>query len=241
MITIGRSIRWYNEFKSEADFSKENNFDFMQIWFQKGKILVDSLEEPREKFILENGFPVIIHAVFDIDDFEKYGEQLIDLICFFNHKEVIIHPVCEEKEITEQTIYSLAENVRLFHEAIKPHGVTLYIENNSVIDTINYTPHDLKILFEANPEVELLLDIAHIDNYEHLTKIIEIKYPRCLHIADKRFDVSHEHLPIGSGELDYSYIFSNHLKDFDGKIILEIVDEDSVVIDSKNKIIAVLK
>lgn len=31
MITIGRTIRWYNNYRDEVNFCKENNFDFMQI------------------------------------------------------------------------------------------------------------------------------------------------------------------------------------------------------------------
>jgi len=31
MIEYGRSIRWFNNYKDEIDFSKSNKFDFMQI------------------------------------------------------------------------------------------------------------------------------------------------------------------------------------------------------------------
>jgi sugar phosphate isomerase/epimerase len=53
--------------------------------------------------------------------------------------------------------------------------------------------------------------------------------------------VTHEHLPIGKGELDYKYIFKEILSDFDGTIILEIVQDDKSIIDSKTKILDVLE
>lgn len=39
MISIGRGIRWYNNYQDEVDFCLENHFDFMQIWFKDGEIL----------------------------------------------------------------------------------------------------------------------------------------------------------------------------------------------------------
>jgi sugar phosphate isomerase/epimerase len=237
MLKIGRSIRWYNDFNKEIEFSKSNGFDFMQIWYQKGKILVDTLDEPKALKLKECNFPIIIHAVFQIDDFAEYGDKLIQLVKYLKHTEVIIHPVCEEREINSETIYELADNIHIIADKLENAGIVLYIENNSVIDTINYKPSDLEIIFNRNQNVELLLDIAHIDNYEHLGEIIAVKYPKCLHIADKHFHVKHEHLPVGMGDLDYNLIFSKFIKDFEGRIILEIVAEDELVLNSKEKIL----
>ncbi len=39
------------------------------------------------------------------------------------------------------------------------------------------------MLYAADNYAEQLLDVAHIDNYEHLQEIINIKYPKCLHVA----------------------------------------------------------
>ena len=140
------------------------------------------------------------------------------------------------KPITDKTIYELATNVKSIAEKLSRIGATLFIENNSIIDVINYTIEDLKIVFNANPNVELLLDLAHIDSYEHLRNIIEVKYPQMLHISDKHFSVKHEHLPIGTGNLDFELIFSKYLGNFNGGIILEIPEEDTVIIDSMTKI-----
>lgn len=237
-INIGRSLRWYNNYKTEIEFCKFNKFDFIQIWFRKGKLLIDTVDEPREVHLKNYNYPLIIHAVFEIDEYSVYGEKLIELLRYFGHNEVIIHPVfsTSNKLITDKTIYELAENIKQINTKLKSNGITLFIENNSKLDKVNYTIEDLKIVFAENPDVELLLDIAHIDSYEHLQNIIDVKYPQMLHISDKHFSVEHEHLPIGMGDLNFELIFSKYLNGFNGKIILEIPEEDTVIIDSMGKI-----
>lgn len=74
-----------------------------------------------------------------------------------------------------------------------------------------------------------------------MQKIIEVKFPKCLHIADKRFTIDHEHLPIGQGELDFELIFQKYLKGYNGKIIFEVVGIDKEIISSKNRILKILK
>lgn len=241
MIEYGRSIRWFNNYREEVELSERNKFDFMQIWFVKGELALDKVFSPKEQYVLNSKFPVIIHAVYDINDYDKYNEELIRILKYLNHNEVIIHPVCETIPIDSHTIYTLAENIYKTNQLLKENNIRLYIENNSVIDKINYTPEDLKIVFDRNPDVELLLDIAHIDDYNHLQKILEVKFPRCLHVADKRFSVEHEHLSIGQGNLDFKLIFQNYLKGYDGKIIFEVVDTDEEIIKLKAIIEKILK
>lgn len=96
-------------------------------------------------------------------------------------------------------------------------------------------------MFGDNPEVEFLLDVAHISSYKHLEELVAVKMPKKLHIADKRFNIPHEHLPIGKGNIDFTYVFSNVLRKFNGDIIFEVVEEDDIVIDSKRSIIEILK
>lgn len=48
MIEYGRSIRWFNYYINEVEFSKLNKFDFMQIWFAKGELVLDKLLAPEE-------------------------------------------------------------------------------------------------------------------------------------------------------------------------------------------------
>jgi len=233
MITIGRSIRWYKDYMSEVEFSKRHGFDFMQIWFKDGQIVIDNIDEPKEAYIKKVGYPVIIHAVFTIDDFEKYGEQLLDVLSFLEHKEVIIHPVPRGKEFNKDTACELAEVVRKFSLKTKERGITFYLENNSILDKFFYTEEEIKMVFHSNPYVELLFDVAHIDSYKHLEQIINAKYPKCIHAAGKHFNVIHEHLPLGQGDIDYKLVFSKYLKAYDGRVILEVVDEDEEIIQSK--------
>ncbi|WP_346938664.1 sugar phosphate isomerase/epimerase [uncultured Clostridium sp.] len=234
MIEYGRSIRWFNNYKDEIKFSESHKFDFMQIWFRNGELELDKVSFPKEEYIMNSKFPVIIHALYDIDDYDKYNKELVRILKYLNHKEVIIHPICKSHLINSQTINVLADNIYKTNQLLKKNNIKLYIENNSVISKINYTPSDLKIIFDRNPDVELLLDIAHIDDYDHLEEILKVKFPKCLHISDKRFDVEHEHLPIGQGELDFRLIFQKYLKGYDGKIIFEVVDTDEEIYESKN-------
>jgi len=154
MIEYGRSIRWFNNYKDEIDFSKSNKFDFMQIWFSKGELVLDKVLFPKEEYVLNSKFPVIIHAVYDIDDYDKYNNELIRILKYLNHTEVIIHPVCKSLIINSQTINLLADNIYKTNQLLKKNNIKLYIENNSVMDKINYTPSGLKVVFDKNPDVE---------------------------------------------------------------------------------------
>lgn len=241
MLEYGRSIRWFNDYRSEVEFSELNRFDFMQVWFLNGELVLDKVLPPKENYVRDCDFPVIIHSVYDINDFDKYNSELIRLLKYLNHKEVIIHPVCESIPVNTESIYLLADNIYKTNQLLKENNIKLYIENNSIIDRIDYTPQDLKVVFDRNPDVELLLDIAHIDDYKHLEQILEVKFPKCLHIADKSFSADHEHLPIGQGELDFQLIFQKYLNGYDGKIIFEVVDNDENIVKSKNIIQTILE
>lgn len=114
------------------------------------------------------------------------------------------------------------------------------MENNCRVSPIHYSCSDVEIVFQGNEETELLIDIAHADSYEHLSRLSHIRYPGMIHLADKHFAIDHEHLPIGQGELDFHMIFSDILAEFSGKIILEIDQSDDAIIESVKKIEAIL-
>ncbi len=234
MVSIGRGIRWYNNYLDEVEFCKNNDFSFMQVWYQNGKILVNDIPDPKIEYIKTIGFPVIIHAVFDPIDFEIYGDDLLEKVKILEMNEVIIHPVSKKCEVNANTQSELVEQAKLFSTKAKKQGVTWYLENNSVIDAFHYKPTDIKKVYEADDYVEQLLDVAHIDNYGHLKEIIDIKFPKCLHIAGKHFDVPHEHLPLPQGDIDYGIVFKQYLSGFSGRIILEIDGTDEEIILSKN-------
>lgn len=64
--------------------------------------------------------------------------------------------------------------------------------------------------------------------------------PKILHVTDKHFNVIHEHLPIGHGEMNFKYIFDEILCNYEGKIILEIIKENTDIIKSKEIIESLL-
>jgi len=83
-------------------------------------------------------------------------------------------------------------------------------------------------------KLNMVLDIAHMDNYENLKRLIDIKYPNILHISDKHFSAIHEHLPIGEGEIDWKYVFNKILSNYSGKIIFEVNQSDDQIVKSKD-------
>jgi sugar phosphate isomerase/epimerase len=232
---IGCLARYFNPYKDEVEFAQSNNFNFMQIWYDRNGIALKKDLNGLET-IKKHDFATIIHAVLDINEFEEHVPKLIEILKYLGHKELIIHPICESEEITPQTIYKLSDKVRVALEGLSKENIVLYLENNSRLSPIFNQTNEIEIMFKQNPTLQFILDIAHIDSYEHLKSMIKIKMPRILHIADRHLEVIHEHLPIGEGNLDYKYIFANILKGFDGKIILEIVQSSSDIISSKAKI-----
>lgn len=233
MITIGRTIRWYNNYIDEVDFCIENGFDFMQIWFKDGQIILDNIPEPKIEYIKNVGFPIIFHAVFTPNDFDLYGNILLDMVEYLGDNEVIIHPVYDKEAVTQNTEIELIEKAIKFSHKAKSKGIVWYLENNSVIDKFHYKKEELQMLYNADDYVQQLLDIAHIDSYGHLKDIIDVKYPKCLHVAGKHLCKEHEHLSLTQGDIDYNFIFNKYLQNFDGRIILEVVDTDEEIIKSK--------
>lgn len=235
MMQIGCLARYFNPYGEEVEFARNNNFQFMQIWYDRNGVSLKKDLNPI-KIIKKYNFPTIIHAVLDVNEFEEHVAKLLEILKYLGHNELIIHPICESEKITLQTIYKLSDKVGFALEELAKENITLYLENNSRLDPIFNASNEIEIMFKQNPNLEFLLDIAHIDSYEHLKSMITIKMPKILHIADRHLEVIHEHLPIGKGNIDYKYIFTDILNEFDGKLILEIVQSSSDVISSKARI-----
>ena len=92
MIEFGRSARWFIDYHSEVEFCRMQGFDLLQVWYKDGFLLYDEMPEPKEKAFLKVNFPMIIHAAFTINDYVKYSEDLLRILKYLGHKEVIIHP-----------------------------------------------------------------------------------------------------------------------------------------------------
>lgn len=235
MIKYGCLARFFNEYESEIEFAKTNSFDFMQLWYDNKGFYVNKERDEKAINLVKYTFPSIIHAVLDINDFRTHIPNLKDILTTLNHKELIIHPICESEEITAKTIKKLSREVSFALDYLGLE-VKVYLENNSKFDPIFQTVDEIFYVFSENPTAEFIIDIAHMDSYEHLEKLVKIKYPKYLHIADKRFSEIHEHLPIGEGEINFHKVFNEILKDFNGGIIFEVYQSDEAIIESKKKI-----
>ena len=163
-----------------------------------------------------------------------YGNKFIEMVKYFGHNEVIIHPICKSEKISKNTVFILEKNIRKIHKKLLEHEVKLFLENNSIIDGFFNTVEDLSIVFNSNPDIGLLLDIAHINNYEHLNEIIKMRFPECIHIADKHFNIAHEHITLGEGDIDFENIFKNIIPHYNGRIILEATETIDGIKKSKH-------
>lgn len=235
---FGCLARFYNPYKDEVEFAKKHEFDFMQLWYDDKGLALKEDTNPLQ-VISDEYFETIIHAVLDINDFDKHIPLLIDHMLYLKHKELIIHPICKSEKIEKDTINKLITVVKKASLKLKENHISVYIENNSKIDPILCTPEEIKLFFSELGDVGFLLDIAHVDSIDELKLIADIKYPDILHIADRRYSEVHEHLAIGDGDIDYKFIFSDILKDFDGKIIFEILDDKGVA-ESRDRIVGYL-
>lgn len=236
MIEFGRNIRWKTPYQYEVELSQKIGCSFMQVWFYKSEILINSSGRNKIKLIKQVDYPIVIHAVIDLVEFEKDVLLVLEILNELDLKELIIHPICKINPIDKESIYKLRDAIKNASNLLSENDIELHIENNCRINPINYSADDVRIIFDNNDDIELLIDIAHIDSYEHLEELKDIKYPKMLHLADKHFEVDHEHLPIGKGDLNFDRIFKDILVDFEGKIILEIDQNDTAIIESTRRI-----
>lgn len=245
---IGRNIRDLDiPFKDEVEFSKNNNFDIIQLWYKRGK--VDLVYEKNQiKAIKECGIPCILHGTFDINDFDDYADDFVNLLVKLKHKETILHPMIKTEKVNKKTNNILVNKVLDLCNKLDKLNIKVYVENNHTKMKTFYTPKQWEYFWKKAPKnTEFLLDIVHVmfcDDYEYMKKIVSIKFPKCLHIADTKKGMvgkKHLHLPIGKGSINFNIIFNDILKGFDGIIIMEIKNTDAAIIDSKNKLINYLK
>jgi sugar phosphate isomerase/epimerase len=240
ILVIGRNVRWYNYYQDEVKFCKENGFELLQIWYDSNGIALQKDTEPLET-IKKADFPSIIHAVIDLTEFDEQIPKVLDILKYLNHREVIIHPVCKKEVIGINSIHKLSHKIGYALDIFGSSGITLYLENNSKLDPIFQTVEEIQLVFNENPQLEFLIDLAHIDNYEHLRRMKEIKMPKALHVSDRHLEEIHEHLPLGKGNIDFEIIFKDILADFNGKIIFEISESDEIIKESKNIFDSIIK
>lgn len=191
MLQLGCLARFFNRYEDEVKFAKENKFDFMQLWYDNKGLCLHENDKDFINTINKYNFPTIIHAVLNINEFEEHIPKLLDILNKLNHKELIVHPICENEEINKETIDKLDKGVKYALNILNPYGITLFLENNSKLDPIFTNTNEIQKIFSQNKDLEFLLDIAHIDNMNHLEEMLKVKKPKILHIADRHFDVVH--------------------------------------------------
>lgn len=237
---FGCCARYYkNAYKDDVQFAKSNGFSFLQLMYTNEGLLNKEVSMQADE-IKKIGFPGIIHACLDINDIEKHSEELVDVVKYLNHKNVILHPICRSEKIEDNTIYKLSKIVSDLLFKMNKEGISLFLENNSKLDPIFTTTREIDIMFRENPNLEFVLDVAHIDNYVHLKEMVMIKYPKLLHITDRQLDEIHNHVPLGQGNIDFKYIFSDILPNYSSKIIIEVFQSDEDIINSKEYIKQIL-
>lgn len=176
----------------------------------------------------------------DVNEIPDHITILKELLIKLGHKQLIIHPVCKSEPITDKTIQKLACNMQKVVEQLKPCDITVFVENNSKLDPIFTSPEELKIIFSSVPGLEFLLDVAHMDSIEHIKELVSVKMPKILHVADRRLEEIHEHLPIGKGNIDFKTVFNEVLSGFEGKIVFEIIQSNEDIIAAKKYLEALL-
>ena len=241
MLRIGRNIRDMDcPFQDEIEFSYENNFDIIQVWYKCGKI--DSTYELDPINTLKNSnIKSILHAAFDIEDFNTYEDDLINKLTELNHKEVILHPMIKSKEVNKETTKELEEKVLNLLNKLDKLNITVYVENNHKDMKAFYTLTQWKNFFKKAPKnTEFLLDVVHVlycDDYDYMKKLIEVKRPKAIHIADTikgRVGNRHLHIPIGKGMIDFKKIFNEIIPNYNDLIILEIKNTDKYILESRD-------
>jgi len=224
---IGRGIREATKYADEVALSRKCGYDFNQVWFFNGDMLIGDNIPNRAEYIKSLGFPIIIHAMFTLDDFTRYSDKLIELVKYFGHKEVIIHATGKiegDSSAVQNANLKLRDLLADINAKFKKLNVRVYVENNDQrLHNICGTKEQLETMLSSG--VELLMDTGHVDSYEHIKEIIKIKRPACLHLANKRFSAGHEHLPLSRGDIDWNFFFSRLLPNYTGRIIVEVGNE----------------
>jgi len=228
-------------FSDRVIFAKENGFDFIQLWYAEEGLEIFPDDPPFPLPFKLNPFPTIIHAVLKPDQISVKIAELAPILKELGHHELIVHPVLKGEPRTKETLELLSREIKLALKYLSPHSITMFLENNSPVNPLFHTPEEIKDILTRNPDLGFLMDVAHIKDLETLEKIVEIRMPQILHIADRNLDVLHEHLPLGEGKIDFKRIFSGPLLRFSGKIVLEITQSDAALKNSKAKLIEIIE
>lgn len=227
MISFGCNILSTRLYEKDVAFALSNKFDFFQIGYtSEGFPYMNVQDAPYPETLQKNKYPIIIHALLRVSEFNEHLPILLQVLKYLGCRILIIHPLSQTREPGSTHISELIEGMHSALALFSPHGISLYIENNGAIDTLFSSIEDIKAMFAIHPDLEFLLDIAHARDYDTLCRMVDVRMPKALHIADRRDAIAHEHLPIGEGNIDFGRIMAGPLARFKGKVIFEVPTND---------------
>lgn len=218
MIRYGFNVSNEIKFKEEEHFALENNFSVLQVWFDKDGLGLTENDTIHD--IEKSKVKTILHISVAINDIYEVFELAIPVLDALKHKEVIVHII---DGAVKEKFHDRAKNeMSYWIPFLSEKGIKIYFENNSKLDNVLQTVDDIDDFFKTFPNAGFLIDVAHIDNYDHLNNLVRVKSPEYLHLSDRHLELIHEHLTIGDGNINFSRVFQEHLTNFDGTIIFEV-------------------
>jgi sugar phosphate isomerase/epimerase len=240
MIQFGFLAGCTRHISEEINFAREHKFDFIQLWYDSKGLEIIARKSDEFKVLLDEKFPAIIHALLDIKELSFHSYPILDIAKQLHHKTVIIHPYSRDYS-NRDAHKKLREIMENEYAQFIADGIDVFVENNCRSHPLLHSPQDIEYFFNSTCKFGFLLDVAHIDSYDHLGNLVKSRYPDMLHLADKHFGAEHEHLPFGQGELDFPLIFREYLSSFDGKIIFEITQSPEDILNSRQMIAEIAK
>lgn len=210
---------------AEAEaYAVQHGFELIQLWFDHRGLMVQGRAVEDVGPLRDCAIKTVVHAVLTPNELVRRAGDVASLARKAGHSWVILHPISGRGECrdgrTRDLVAALRQRLPVFTDA----GLRVCVENNCALHPMVHTTEDLTMLVEALPEVELLLDIAHMDGPAHLESLVSVRFPYALHVADRHLAVAHEHLAIGEGDIDINALMSTTLKGFDGPAVFEMPD-----------------
>jgi sugar phosphate isomerase/epimerase len=222
MIEFGFNLSDTLPLEQEIEFAQRHGFTFFQVWYDYRGFSFNNQRSNDVQLLNDSCFPMLIHAVVDIVEFEQEAEHLAENLKPLEITEVIIHPIVRKELSRVEIMDRLCHGAHDLIDRVFSKTLTIFFENNCRLVPVLHSVEDLKEFFTCVPRAEFLLDVAHMDNYDHLQQITNVRFPQILHIADRHLECVHEHLPIGQGNIDFERVFKSTLQDFEGRIVLEV-------------------
>jgi sugar phosphate isomerase/epimerase len=219
MITYGFNVANQIRFREEHAFAQANGFKILQLWFDRNGLSLHDLDDVID--VHKSSIETILHVVAGVGELVEVLSSAVPLAKSLGHEQIIIHPTNSNSKPSDlhRELMSAGESIELILER---NQLTPYFENNSKLENVFQTVENVNSFYSAFDWAGSLLDVAHMDSYEHLQALAKIRMPKFLHIADRHLENVHEHLTLGEGNIDFNRVFRECLNGFEGKAIFEV-------------------